>query len=143
MRTVIIIAIVIVLGMVGWFMRSEWTSIQAQEKAEAEARLHPAAPVVAAGPVVSGTELSGMKANLEPVLLKAQSRGALGLKGFLDRYGKVIQDPRRASIELDYVVLEARDNPAEARRVFAEVKNRIDPSSPVYPRVQQLGRTYE
>jgi Flp pilus assembly protein CpaB len=143
MKTVLIIAGVIILGMVGWFMRSEWNSIQAQEKAEAEARRHPPEPVVAAGPMVGGTDLSGMKPNLEPALQQAQARGAVGLKNFLARYGKAIQDPRRASIELDYVVLEARDNLAEARRVFAEVKNRVDPASPVYPRVQQLARTYE
>jgi len=37
----------------------------------------------------------------------------------------------------------AREDPAEARRVFAAVRERTGPTSPVWPRVKQLAPTYE
>jgi hypothetical protein len=73
----------------------------------------------------------------------ARNRGATGLRDFLARYGKNIDDPRRAWIELDYVVLLAQSSPGEARREFAKVKSRIQSDSPVYNRVKQLEKTYE
>ena len=50
---------------------------------------------------------------------------------------------RKAWIELDYVVMVSREDPAEARRVFAAVKKRTAESSPVYPRIQTLEKTYQ
>jgi hypothetical protein len=44
---------------------------------------------------------------------------------------------------LDYVVLVAKDDPAEARRVFTRVKTRTSTTSPVYPRIESLAKTYE
>jgi len=44
---------------------------------------------------------------------------------------------------LDYVLVAAPGDPAEARRVFAQVKARLTPRSPVYPRMKQLEKTYE
>jgi hypothetical protein len=55
----------------------------------------------------------------------------------------MIQDPRKAWIELDYCVVLARENPKEARRIFDQVKQRIRPDSPVYPRIKQLEPTFE
>ncbi len=46
------------------------------------------------------------------------------------------QDPRKAWIELDSCVAIAREDPSEARRVFAEVKKRT-------PRVKALEKTYK
>jgi hypothetical protein len=89
------------------------------------------------------TSLPGMSPKLEPLLAASRNRGAAGLHDFLLTYGKTISDPRLASIELDYVVLVAKDDPTEARRVFAKVKSRTSPTSPVYPRVQLLQKTYE
>jgi hypothetical protein len=96
-----------------------------------------------AAPQISGQELPGLVPRLEPILETAQRRGAPGLHDFLNTYGNTVSDPRRAWIELDYVVLVAQNNPAEARRVFAKVKSRVSANSPVYPRVQQLEKTYE
>ncbi len=65
-----------------------------------------------------------MPPSLQPALDAARQRGAAGLRDFLTTYGNTINDPRRASIELDYVVLLAPSNPTEARRIFAKVKGR-------------------
>ncbi len=92
---------------------------------------------------VTGSQLPGLPPSLEGTLQTAQQRGASGLRDFLGRYGKTINDPRRAWIELDYVVLVAKDDPAEARKVFAKVKGRTMDSSPVYRRMKQLEKTYE
>jgi hypothetical protein len=98
----------------------------------------------AAGPVeVPDDQLPGMPASLQLALNEARDHGAPGLHSFLAAHSKSIQDPRRASIELDYVVLITASNPTEACRVFAKVKERLEPNSPVYPRVKRLEKTYE
>lgn len=97
----------------------------------------------AAAPVISGDALPGMPANLEGTLNQAKLRGATGLHDFLQMYGNTISDPRRAWIELDYMVLLAQTSPGEARQEFAKIKSRITPSSPVYNRMKQLEKTYE
>ena len=95
------------------------------------------------GPTFDATKLPGMVPKLEPILQAAQQRGASGLKDFLTMYGKGIADPRKAYIELDYVVLVAQTNPGEARKVFESVKKRTPQSSPVYNRIRKLEKTYE
>jgi hypothetical protein len=97
----------------------------------------------ASAPVVADTSLPGMAPRLEPLLEASRQRGAIGLHDFLVTYGKTIADPRLASIQLDYVVLVAKDNPTEARRIFSQVKTRTGSTSPIYPRVQLLEKTYE
>jgi hypothetical protein len=86
---------------------------------------------------------AGLPAKLEPSLEAARKQGAAGLRNWLAVYSPYVQDPRRASIELDYVVLLAREDPAEAKRLFARIKQRVPPDSPVYERIKQLERTYE
>ena len=60
------------------------------------------------------------------------------MKNWLKTHSQSVEDPRKAWIELDYCVAVAREDPAEARRVFATVKERTPPSSPVWPRIKQL-----
>jgi hypothetical protein len=96
------------------------------------------------GPVVvSSSALEGMPRELDPLLAAAQKQGAAGLRQFLKDYGKLIKDPRLAMIQLDFVVQVALTDPAEARRVFAEVKKRTPVSSPVHARVKSLEKTYQ
>ena len=90
-----------------------------------------------------GDQLPGLPAKLEPALEAARQRGAAGLRDFLAAHGKEVADPRLAWIELDYVLLVAQSDPAEARKVFAQVKERLTPNSPVYCRMKQLEKTYE
>jgi hypothetical protein len=73
----------------------------------------------------------------------AVQHGATGVRGFLRAYGQSIQDPRRACIELDYVVLLSHEDVGEAKRVFAEVKARVPQDSPVYERIKDMQKTYE
>ncbi|HEX3799511.1 MAG TPA: hypothetical protein VH413_12500 [Verrucomicrobiae bacterium] len=96
----------------------------------------------AVGPV-NGDQLPGMPDNLRSTYDIAQKNGAVGIRKWLKAYGPKIEDPRLAWIELDYVVLVSHDDPVEAKKVFEDVKARIQPSSPVYPRVKQLEKTYE
>ena len=91
---------------------------------------------------VNGDLLPGMPPILEASLQTARTSPA-GLKAWLKTYGASIQDPRKAWIELDYVVLVAREDPAEARKVFEAIKERTPPSSPVWNRIKQLQKTYE
>ncbi len=86
--------------------------------------------------------LEGMPKNFEPSLQAAQAQGAAALKQWLQRYAQNIQDPKLAAIQLDYVVLVSRSDPAEAKRVFLAVKQRVPKGSPVYERVKRLDATY-
>jgi hypothetical protein len=96
----------------------------------------------AAAALVRGDQLPGLPYQLENFLQEAESKGAPALKEFLQNYGRMVEDPRKAWIQLDYCVLVARDDPAEARRVFAQVKARTPTSSPVWPRIKELEHTY-
>ncbi len=132
-----LIAILIIVGAAfgGWQIYSYWVDVKGKGKTKETS--------VEAQPQVNGSQLPGLLPTLEGPLATAQGQGASGLRQFLTRYGKTISDPRLASIELDYVVLVARENPGEAKKVFARVKQRTTASSPVYPRVKQLEKTYE
>jgi hypothetical protein len=88
-------------------------------------------------------QLPGMPWSLEDSYAKAQAGGAVGIKNWLKAYSAQIQDPRLAWIELDYAVLVAQKDPAEAKRVFEDVKARIPQDSKIYPRIKQLEKTYE
>ena len=93
--------------------------------------------------MVMGDQLPGMPYQLEQSLQDARKRGAAGLRAWLKAHAQGVEDPRKAWIELDYCVAVAREDPAEARRAFATVKERTPPSSPVWPRLKQLEKTYE
>jgi hypothetical protein len=54
-----------------------------------------------------------------------------------------VQDPRLAWIQLDFVELIGRDSPNEAREVFNAVKPRVGTNSPIYPRIEKLGKTFQ
>lgn len=126
------IAIFIIAGIAfgGWKIWEYWKEKEAEEIRLTNREVKP-------------DKLAGLPYQLEESLAKAQQGGAKTLKPWLEAYRRSVQDPRLASIELDYVLLIARDDPKEARRVFAEVKKRTSANSPVYPRVKQLEATYQ
>jgi hypothetical protein len=95
------------------------------------------------GKDVDPTRLPGMPYELDASYNAAKSQGHAAIKKWLTLYGTQIQDPRKAWIELDYCVLVSRDNPQEARAVFASVKGRLKESSPVYPRLKQLEKSFD
>jgi hypothetical protein len=133
MKFLIGLLIIAGLGIGAWQINNYWGTFKPKETSSA-----PQPP-----PDIPDDQLPGMAPSLQPALDAARQRGAPGLKDFLTTYGNTISDPRRASIELDYVVLVAPSSPTEARRVFAKVKGRLQSNSPVYNRLQQLEKTYE
>jgi hypothetical protein len=92
---------------------------------------------------VSGDQLPGLPPNLQGPLQDAENQGAAALKAYLTDHAREIKDPRRAWIELDYVVLAGATDLSNARLVFGKVKARLTPDSPAYARLKELQKTYE
>ena len=122
--------IVAVLALVGWKGYEEWERSKAAEDVNKPVQ-------------INASELAGMSSYMEGELSAAKAQGAAGVKEFLRRNRSKIQDPRLADIELDYVVLLARQDVAQARTIFAKVKERVPSTSPIYPRIKQLEKTYQ
>lgn len=93
----------------------------------------------------NGEKLPGLAPGLEASLQQAKAQGAEALKMWIEQQQKrkALHDPRLAWIELDYVVLVYSRDPVEARKVFAAVKQRLPPESPVCRRIKVLEKTYE
>lgn len=89
------------------------------------------------------TRLAGMPHQLEESLRQAENQGAAAMREWLAIYGAQIHDPRKAWIQLDYCMLIFREDPQEARAVYASVKNRLTESSPVYQRMKELEKTFD
>ena len=89
--------------------------------------------------------LQGLPQALEQPLQEAQAKGPEAFRDYIDNIKKspLVKDPRLAWIELDYVVMLAGKDPAEARKVFRKVKERTPTDSPVYARVKSLEKTFE
>jgi len=118
----------------GWELFLYWDKVKNEE--ETKQKQETAA-------MVNGDLLLGMPPKLETSFQAARNQGVAGLRAWLKAYGQSVEDPRKAWIELDYCVAVARQDPAEAKRVFAQVKERTPPSSPVWPRMKQLEKAYE
>ncbi len=131
----IVIAILIVVGLLfgAWKTWEYWDKVSKQKETEAEAE----------AAVLDSSQLPGMPYQLESSLQAARQQGAKGLRKWLDAYRYLVKDPRLAAIELEYVVVLSREDPAEARRVFAKVKERVPPNSPLQPRIKALEKNYE
>jgi hypothetical protein len=135
MTKLISLLIVLVVLYSGWRFFLYWERVRddaaaARNQAVATRNLEP-------------SMLPGLPTDLTTPLQAAEKAGAPGLAAFLKQHGNSITDPRKAWIELDYAVALSGHNPAEARRVFAAVKQRTPETSPVWPRIQQMSRTYE
>ena len=91
---------------------------------------------------IRGDQLSGLPYRLDASYHNVKQDPETFRK-WLKTYADQIEDPRRAWIELDFAVMITRENPAEAKQLFDQVKARTGPSSPVYPRVKELEKTYQ
>jgi hypothetical protein len=131
-----LIAVVILLAVLygGWELFFYWEKIKNEQETQQKQ---------AAAAIVVGEQLEGMPTQMESSLKAAESQGAAGLGNWLKAYGNSIKDPRKAWIELDYCLLISKENPAEAKRLFAEIKGRTPESSPVWPRIKKLEKAYE
>ena len=94
-------------------------------------------------PTSTSAALAGLPPSLETSLANAERQGAPGLREWLRNYQTLVRDPRLAAIQLDYVVLISGQDPAEARRIFKDVKNRTPTFSPIYDRVKRLEKTFQ
>ena len=134
MITKLIAAVVIIAVLYGgWNLFLYWEKVRDEKESVRKE----------AAAAVSGDTLQGLPYGLDQSLRTAEGQGPAALKAWLKDYGHLVQDPRKAWIELDYCVMVARNDPAEARRVFAAVRDRTSPASPVWKRVKQLAPTYE
>ncbi len=135
MTTKLIAALIIVAVLYGgWNLFVYWDKVKNEKESIRKEE---------AAAVVTENSLPGLPSALEQSLQTARRQGAASLKNWLKTYGNSVQDPRKAWIELDYCVMIAREDPAEARRVFASVRERTGPASPVWQRIKQLAPTYE
>ncbi len=130
-----IAALIIVLVCYGvWELFLYWEKVKNEEDTKQKQD---------AAAIVAGDTLPGVPYQLEQSLREAKERGGAALGAWLKAHGQSVEDPRKAWIQLDYCVAIAREDPAEARRVFAEVKDRIKPASPVYSKMKQLEKSFE
>jgi len=132
--TKIITAIIIIAALYGgWHLFLYWESVKNEEVVQKKELAQAA---------IAGDSLPGMPSQLEPSLQAVRQQGATAMGLWLKNYGASIQDPRKAWIELDYVLLLSRENPVEAKRLFQSVRERIPENSPVRKRVTELEGTF-
>ncbi len=138
MTKVIAVVIIILVLWGGWELFFYWERVKNEQETQKKQE---------AAALVVGENLPGMPyqntQTLEQSLRKAQAQGAGAMRAWLKAYGNLVQDPRKAWIDLDYCLLLAREDPAEAKRIFAEVKARTPQTSPVWPRIKQMEKTYQ
>jgi len=111
-----------------------WETFLERQEAERKAE---------AAKIIVPRQLPGMPGELEESLAKAQAQGATAFGNWLSTHAAYLQDPRKGWIQLDYCVMIARESPPTARRIFADVKQRTPPTSPIWRRVQELQKSYE
>src|SRR5215471_17482136 len=113
MTTKLIAALIIALVALGcWGLWTYWDKFEENQKqAEREA----------AAKIVHPEQLPGMPGELQESLNAAQKQGAAALRNWLVTHDRALQDPRKAWIELDYCMLLSKEDPNEAKRVFAAV----------------------
>src|ERR1035438_3021101 len=93
----LITAFIIIVGLfLGWRFFLYWERVRDENEAKQKQQ---------ASANVSGDSLPGLPDKLAPSLEAAKKQGATALKTWLKNYGRLVQDPRKASIELDYCVL--------------------------------------
>jgi hypothetical protein len=138
-----LIGVVLIIGVLLGLkeLHRYWEEVKAKQETEHRAQRHPVPGPT--GPAQPPGVLPGLPATLESSLQQAKQQGPAALKIWLDRHRHLVQDPRLADIELDYVLLLRARNFTEAKAIFAAVRDRTPTNSPVYPRVQQLRRHYE
>ena len=135
MTKLITILLVVAALWGGWQLFLYWDKVKTEDEVAAKKK--------AQTEIVSGDQLPGLPSSLEPSYQAARKQGATAIKNWLKLNGRNVQDPRKAWIELDYCVAIAREDPAEAKRVYTAVRDRTPQSSQVWPRIKQLEKTYQ
>jgi hypothetical protein len=134
MTKLIAVLIIVAVGYLGYLVFQQWdkarTEHENQRRAQALVNVAPEA-------------LPGMPYQLDQSLRTAKEKGPAAFRAWFNTYERQLADPRKAWIELDLCVAIARENPAEAKRIFAGVKGRVPPASPVWPKMKELEKTFE
>lgn len=94
-------------------------------------------------PAVTDESLPALPPPLEASLTAATQAGPQALTQWLRQNGAWVPEPRLSAVQLDLAQMLVRNNPAEARRLYAAVKARTPANSPLSPRLKQLSRTFE
>ena len=134
MTKVIWAFIIIVVVFIGYKFYEHWVEVEAQHDSRKQE-----APVVS----VTGESLPGLPYPLEATLRTAKEQGPGAFRAWFKANESLIADPRKAWIELDLCVAIRRDDPAAARKIFARVKDRLTPASPVWPRMKELEQAFQ
>jgi hypothetical protein len=134
----VLISILIVLGVIfaGWKGYDYWDRVNTErDKSERKA----------SGADLNPNNLPGMPYQIAEKYRIASQNGPAAMKSFLDAFAKApsFQDPRKAWIEMDYIVSITGSDPIEAKTRFAAVKARVSTNSPIYFRIRALEKTYE
>ena len=87
--------------------------------------------------------LPGLPYELNSSLVQAQKQGSTAMGKWLATYGSQVKDPRKAWIQLDYCQMIFREDPHQARAIYASVKERLHEDSPVYARLKQIEKSFE
>jgi len=134
MTKAIWVLIIVVVGYIAYLLFQQW------DKARIE---HDTRKKEEAATVVQGESLPGMPYQLETSYQAAKARGATAFRTWFSANERQLADPRKAWIELELCVAMTRENPAEAKKIFASVKSRVPPSSPAWSKVKELEKTFE
>jgi hypothetical protein len=122
MTKLISILIVLVVVFCGYHFYQYWVKVRDEEELKQKE----------AAAAFSPEKLPGLPPELEQGLRTVEQKGPAA-----------VQDPRKAWIELEYAKSIARDNPAEARKVYNEVKDRTPPSSPLWPQLKAMEKSFQ
>jgi len=134
MTKAIWVLIILVVAYIGYLVFQQW------DKARLE---HDGRKPEQAAVLATGDGLAGMPYQLDASYRAAKASGAANFRTWFNTNERLLADPRKAWIELELCVAMTRDNPAEAKKIYAAVKGRVPPSSPVYGKVKELEKTFQ
>jgi hypothetical protein len=134
MKAVIWIAVIICVFLGIYKLWEYWDTMDKQRALELQR----------ASQVFNGDRLPGMASyQLEGALAEAKTAGPAGVKNFIQKYRKSIQDPRLGWIELEYALSIATQDAVEAKKIYLSVKERIPPDSPLYKKIKEMEKAFE
>jgi hypothetical protein len=128
------VLIFLVIGFIGYLLFQQWDQVRLERESGKKEQ---------AAAVVNGDNLPGMPYQLDSSYRTAKANGPVTFRAWLAANEGRITDPRKAWIQLELCVAMTRESPAEAKKIFAGVKSRVPPSSPVWSRVKELEKTFE
>lgn len=134
MTKAIWVLIFLIIGYVGYLLFQQWDKARMEHDGQAKDE---------SAAMIQGDSLTGLPTALETSYRNAKSGGSSVFQKWFAANERVITDPRKAWIELELCVAMTRSSPAEAKRIYDNVKSRVPPSSPVWPRLKELEKTFE